>query len=55
MFLSTINLTAEKTIGTVVPKSGGFQTNDISDKRRKAKPVNKKTKQNKKKTVKLQT
>ena len=48
MFHSTIGLTTDKTIGTVLSKSGGSPTNDVSDKRRKAEPANKKT-------VKLQT
>ena len=42
MFLSTIGLTTDKTIGTVLSKSGGSRTNDLSDKRGKAKPANKK-------------
>ena len=48
MFLSTIGLTTDKTIGTVLSKSGGSRTNDVSDKRGKAEPANKKR-------VKLQT
>ena len=43
MFLSTIGLTADKTIGTVLSKSGVSRTNDVSDKRGKAEPANKKT------------
>ena len=43
MFHSTIGLTTDKTIGTVLSKSGGSPTNDVSDKRRKAEPANKKT------------
>ena len=42
MFLSTIGLTTDKTIGTVLSKSGGSRTNDLSDKRGKAEPANKK-------------
>ena len=49
MFLSTINLTTDKTIGTLLPGSGGSRTNDVSDKRTKAEPANKKN------SVKLQT
>ena len=48
MFLSTIGLTTDKTNGTVLSKSGGSRTNDVSDKRGKAEPANKKR-------VKLQT
>ena len=36
MFLSIIGLTTDKTTGTVLSKSGGSRTNDISDKRGKA-------------------
>ena len=35
MFLSTVGLTADKTNGTPLSKSGGSQTNDVSDKRGK--------------------
>ena len=42
MFLSTIGLTTDKAIGTVLSKSGGSRTNDVSDKRGKAEPENKK-------------
>ena len=42
MFLSIIGLTTDKTTGTVLSKSGGSRTNDISDKRGKAEPANKK-------------
>ena len=35
MFLSTVGLTADKTNGTALSKSGGSQTNDVSDKRGK--------------------
>ena len=42
MFFSTIGLTTDKTIGTVLSKSGGFRTNDVSDKRGKAEPANRK-------------
>ena len=42
MFLSTIGLTTDKTNGTVLSKSGGSRTNDVSDKRGKAEPANKK-------------
>ena len=38
MFLSTIGLTTDKTIGAVLSKSGGFRINDVSDKRGKAEP-----------------
>ena len=48
MFLSTIGLTTDKAIETVLSKKGGSRTNDVSDKRRKTEPANKKT-------VKLQT
>ena len=48
MFLSTVGLSIDKTIGTLLPKSGGPRTNDVSDKRGKAEPANKKR-------VKLQT
>ena len=33
MFLSTIDLTTDETIGTVFSKSGGSRTNNVSDKR----------------------
>ena len=49
MFLSTIDLTTDKTIGTLLSGSGGSRTNDVSDKRTKAEPANKKN------SVKLQT
>ena len=42
MFLSTLGLTTDKTIRTVLSKSGGSRTNDVSDKRGKAEPANKK-------------
>ena len=42
MFLSTIGLTTDEAIGTVLSKSGGSRTNDVSDKRGKAEPENKK-------------
>ena len=42
MFLSTIDLTTDKTIGTVLSKSGGSRTNNVSDKRWKGEPANKK-------------
>ena len=42
MFLSTIGLTTDKAIGTMLSKSGGSRTNDVSDKRGKAEPENKK-------------
>ena len=41
MFLSTIGLTTDKTTGTMLSKSGGSRTNDVSDKRGKAEPANK--------------
>ena len=44
MFLSTIGLTTDVTIGTVLSKSGGSRTNDVSDKMGKAEPENKKKK-----------
>ena len=40
--LSTIGLTTDKTVGTVLSKSGGSRTNDLSDKRGKAEPAYKK-------------
>ena len=43
MFLSTIGLTTDKTIATVLSKSGVSRTNDVSDKRGKAEPANTKT------------
>ena len=42
IFLSTIGLSTDKTIGSVLSKSGGSRTNDVSDKRGKAEPANKK-------------
>ena len=42
MFLSTIGLTTDKTIRTVLSKSGGFKTNDVPDKKEKAEPAHKK-------------
>ena len=42
MFLFTIGLTTDKTIGTVLSKRGGSRRNDVSDKRGKAEPANKK-------------
>ena len=42
MFLSTIGLTTDKTIGTVLSKRGGSRTNDVSDKRGEAEPATKK-------------
>ena len=47
-FLFTISVTTDKTFGTVLSKSGGSRTNDVSDKRVKAEPANKEK-------VKLQT
>ena len=47
-FIFTISVTTDKTIGTVLSKSGGSRTNDVSDKRGKAEPA-------KKENVKLQT
>ena len=41
MFLCTIGLTTDKTIGTMLSKSGGSRTNGVSDKRGKAEPANK--------------
>ena len=43
MFLSTVGLTTDKTIGTVLSKSGGSWTNDVFDERVKAEQANKKT------------
>ena len=42
MFLSTLGLTTDKTIRTVLSKSGGSRTTDVSDERGKAEPANKK-------------
>ena len=42
MFLSRIGLTTDKTTGTMLSKSGGSRTNDVSDKRGKAETANKK-------------
>ena len=39
MFLSTIDLTTDKTAGTVLSKRGCFRTNDVSDKKGKAEPA----------------
>ena len=44
MFLSAIGLSADKTIGIVLSKSGGSQTNHVSDKRGKAETAKKKIK-----------
>ena len=44
MFLSTIGLNTDVTIGTVLSKSEGSRTNDVSDKMGKAEPANKKKK-----------
>ena len=43
MFLSAIGLSTNKTIGTVLSKSGGSQANHVSDKRGKAEPAKKQT------------
>ena len=40
-FRKCSSLQSDKTIGTVLSKSEGSQTNDISDKRGKAEPANK--------------
>ena len=40
MFLSTIGLTTDKKIGTILSKSGVSRTNDVSDKKGKAEPAN---------------
>ena len=42
-FLSTIGLSTDKTIGTVLSKSGGSHTNDVSDNKGKAEPTHKRT------------
>ena len=44
MFLSTIALSTDKTIGTMLSKSGGSWINDVSDKKRKSEPAKKKKK-----------
>ena len=44
MFLSAIGLSTDKTIGTVLSKSGGSQTNHVSDKRGKAETAKRKIK-----------
>ena len=43
MFLTTISLSTDKTIGTVLSKSGGSRTNNLSDNRGKAESAHKKT------------
>ena len=52
MFLSRTCLTTDKIIVTVLSKSGGSRTNDVSDKRGKAEPANKKTNKKKQKNSK---